>query len=56
MIDLAHRSDRQFWRIVVDVVDANEGGGCVGQTEVEVALHVCGLDDDSVLGHFLEAE
>lgn len=51
-----HRSDGQFWRIVVDVVDANEGGGCVGQTKVEIALHVRGLDDDSVLGHFLEPE
>lgn len=53
---VTHRSDGQFWRIVVDVGDADEGGGRVGQAEVEVALHVGGLDDDGVLGHFLESQ
>lgn len=48
-----HRSDCQFWGIVVDIGDADEGRGCVGQAEVQVALHVSGLDDDGVLGHFL---
>lgn len=56
MIALTHRSDGQFGRIVVDVGDADEGSGCVGQTKVEVALHVSGLDDDGVLGHFLEPQ
>ena len=48
-----HCSDCQFWRIVVDVGDADQGCGRVGQAEVQVALHVSGLDDDGVLGYFL---
>lgn len=30
MIDLTHCSDGQLRGVVVDVVNADEGGGCVG--------------------------
>lgn len=49
-----HRPGGQLGRVVVDVGHRDEGGGCVGQAKVQVPLHVCGLDDDDVLGHFLE--
>jgi len=50
---VTHGSDGQFWGVVVDVGDADESRGRVGQSEVQVALHVGRLDDDGVLGHFL---
>lgn len=50
----AHRSGRQLRRVVIDVRHGDDGGGGVGQPEVQVALHVGGLDDDSVLGDFLQ--
>lgn len=40
--------------VVVDVGDPDDGGGGVGQTVGGVPLHVCGLDDQGVLGHFLK--
>ena len=49
-----HRPSGQLWGVVVDVCDRDEGGGSVGQTKVQVALHVGGLNYDSILGHFLE--
>lgn len=48
-----HSSGGQHGRVVVDVCDSDDGGSCVGEAKVQVALHVSGLHDDGVLGHFL---
>ena len=48
-----HSSGGQHGGVVVDVGDRDDGGGRVGQAEVQVALHVRGLHDDGILGHFL---
>lgn len=42
--------------VVVDVGNPDDSGGCVGQTVGGVSLHVRGLDDQGVLGDFLEAD
>lgn len=44
----------QLRRVVVDVSNANEGRGSVGQAEVQAALHIGGLNYDGVLRHFLK--
>lgn len=52
-----HSPRRQHRGVVVDVRDSDDGSGCIGEAEVQVALHVCSLHDDGILGHFLsEAE
>lgn len=51
-----HRPGGQHGRVVVDVLDGDDGGGRVGEAKVEVALHVCRLHDDGVLWHFLQNE
>lgn len=48
-----HCSDGQLWWVVIDVCNGDQGSSRVGQTEVQVALHVGCLDYDGVLGHFL---
>lgn len=48
-----HRPGGQHGRVVIDVCDRDDGGGGVGEAEVQVSLHVCGLHDDGVLGDFL---
>lgn len=48
-----HRPGGQHGRVVVDVLDGDDGGGRVGEAEVQVALHVRRLHDDGVLRHFL---
>lgn len=51
-----HRPDCELWRIVVDVGDGNESCGCVGESEVQVPFHICGLDNEGVLRYFLWTE
>lgn len=51
-----HRPGRQHGGVVVDVRDRDDGGGGVGEAEVQVALHVRGLHDDGVLGDFLRGD
>lgn len=48
-----HRPGGQHGRVVVDVLDRDDGSGRVGEAKVQVALHVCSLYDDGVLRHFL---
>lgn len=48
-----HRPGGQHGRVVVDVLDGDDGGGRVGEAKVQVALHVSRLHDDGVLWHFL---
>lgn len=42
--------------VVIDIGDPDDSGGCVGQTVGGVPLHVSGLDDQGVLGDFLETK
>lgn len=42
--------------VVVDVSNPDDSGGCVGQAICGVSLHVRGLDDQGVLGDFLETD
>lgn len=42
-------------RIVIDISNPDHSGGCVGQAICGVSLHICSLDDQGVLGDFLEA-
>lgn len=48
-----HRPGGQHGRVVVDVLDRDDGSGRVGEAKVQVALHVRSLHDDGVLRHFL---
>lgn len=41
-------------KVVVDVVDPDNGGGSVGEAVGRVSLHVGGLEDEGVLGDFLK--
>lgn len=50
---LTHRSGGQHGGVVVDILDSDDGSGCVGKAKVQVALHVGGLHDDGILRHFL---
>lgn len=50
---VTHSSGGQHGRVVIDVRDSDDGGGCVREAKVEIALHVRGLHDDGILGHFL---
>lgn len=50
---VTYRPDCELWGIVIDVSDGYKGCGCVGQTKVQVSLHIGGLDNDGVLRHFL---
>lgn len=49
-----HRVCGELGRVIVDISDPDEGGGRVGQAVGGVSLHVGGLDDQGVLGDFLE--
>lgn len=51
-----YRLSSKLWRVVVDVGDSDDGGGCVGETVHWVAFHVSSLDDQRVLGHFLKGK
>lgn len=44
----------EFRRVVVDVGDSDDSGGRVGQAVRWVSLHICSLDDQGVLGDFLQ--
>lgn len=49
-----HRAGCELGRVVVDVGYGDDGRGGVGETVVQVTLHVRGLDDDCILLNFLE--
>lgn len=46
----------EFRGIVIDIGDPDDSGGSVGQAIGGVSFHVRSLDDQSVLGDFLEIE
>ncbi len=46
----------EFRWIVVDISNLDDSGGRVGQAVGGVSLHVCSLNDQCVLGDFLETE
>lgn len=46
----------EFWWIVVDVAQPDDGRGGIGKAVHGVALHIGGLDDQCVLRNFLERE
>lgn len=46
----------EFRGVVIDVSNPDDSGGSVGQAIGGVAFHVCSLDDQSVLGDFLQTE
>ena len=50
---MTYRLGCELGWVVVDVGDPDDGGGCVGQAVQCGSLHVCGLDDQRVLWHFL---
>ena len=51
-----HRARGELRRVVVHVRHRDDGRGRVRQAVVEVPFHVCGLDNDCVLLHFLEGQ
>ena len=51
---VSYRLSSKFWRIVINISDSDDSSCCVGEAVHGVALHVSGLDDQCVLGHFLE--
>lgn len=53
LIATTHGPRGHHGRVVIDVRDRDDGCGRVGKAKVQVALHICSLDDDGVLGDFL---
>lgn len=51
----SYRFSSELWWIVINVSDSDDSSGRVWKAVHGVALHVSGLDDQSVLRHFLVA-
>lgn len=50
---VSYHLSSKLWRIVINVCNSDDSCGCVGEAIHGVALHVCCLDDQRVLRHFL---
>lgn len=49
-----HSVSGELWGVVVDVGDPDDGGGGVGEAVHWASLHIRSLEDQGVLGDFLE--